>query len=88
MIGVFVTNFRYKGEPFTLFNAYRDRVEADGGIVEAFSCAIAALRLPGVNVGQYIFDNYEARVLADGGVIEGEDCAVIAINNINKWELY
>lgn len=46
MIGVFVTNFRYKGEPFSLFNAYRERVEADGGVVEAFSCTIAALRLP------------------------------------------
>ena len=46
MIGIRVWSTRYKGEPFTLFNAYRERVEADGGVVEAFSCTIAALRLP------------------------------------------
>ena len=46
MIGIFVTSFRYKGEPFTLFNAYRDRVESAGGVVEAFSCTSAGLRLP------------------------------------------
>ena len=46
MIGIGVWSTRYKGEPFTLFNAYRERGEADGGVVEAFSCTIAALRLP------------------------------------------
>mgnify|MGYP007059417676 FL=1 len=45
MIGIFVKSTRYKGEAFNLFNAYRDRVETDGGVVEAFSCTIAALRL-------------------------------------------
>lgn len=88
MIGIFVTNYRYKGIPFSLFTTYRNRVESDGGVVEAFSCAIAKLRLPGVNVGQYYFDRYEVRVLADGGTIEGEQCTVNAINKLNLWELY
>ena len=44
MIGISVWSTRYKGEAFSLFNAYRSRVEADGGVVEAFSCTIAGLR--------------------------------------------
>jgi len=44
MIGIRVWSARYKGESFSLFNSYRSRVEADGGVVEAFSCTIAALR--------------------------------------------
>ena len=35
-----------KGVQSSIFNQYRSRVIADGGIVEAFSCTIAALRLP------------------------------------------
>jgi len=45
MIGVRVWSTRYKGEPFSLFNSYRERVIADGGVVEAFSCTIAGLRI-------------------------------------------
>ena len=77
-----------KGVQSSIFNQYRSRVIADGGVVEAFSCTIARLRLPGVNVGQYLFDNYEARVIAAGGVVEGEQCTITNLNNLNKWVLY
>lgn len=90
MIGVGIATRlgRLKGKPFGLLNEYRERVLADGGIVEGFLCAIAALRLPGVNIGQFYFDQFEGRVIADGGVVEAEQCTVNAINNINIWELY
>lgn len=44
-LGVGVGRQRFGvGEAFSLFNAYRSRVESDGGVVEAFSCTIAGLR--------------------------------------------
>jgi len=46
------------------------------------------LRLPALNVGQFLFDNYEARVVADSGIVEAEQCTINAINNLNKWVLY
>ena len=88
MIGVRVWSNRYQGVQAAIFERYRDRVISDGGVVEAFTCTISKLRLPGLNVGQFLFDNYEARVVADSGVVEAEQCTVNELNNINKWVLY
>jgi len=43
MIGVRVYSFRSRGLAFKLFNDFKARVLADGGVVEANSCLIAAL---------------------------------------------
>jgi len=88
MIGIRVWSNRYQGVQAAIFERYRDRVIADGGVVEAFTCTISRLRLPGLNVGQLLFDNYEARVVADSGVVEAEQCTVNEINKLNKWVLY
>lgn len=88
MIGVGIATRLGRLKGSGLLNQYRERVLADGGIVEGFLCAIAALRLPGVTIGQIYFYNYEVRVIADGGVVEAEQCTVNAINNLNIWELY
>jgi len=45
MIGVRVYSTRHKGLAFSLFNSFKSRVLADGGVVEAFSCTIKGLRL-------------------------------------------
>jgi len=44
MIGVRIYSLRYRGLAFSLFNDFKARVLADGGVVEANSCTIAVLR--------------------------------------------
>ncbi len=63
---------------------FRDRVEADGGSVEALACLGAAInRLPQADSGRVIWDAYSVRVLADSGILEGRDCTINEINEIN-----
>lgn len=88
MIGVRVWSNRYQGVQTSIFDFYRQRVIADGGVVEAFTCTISKLRLPALNVGQFLFDNYDARVVADSGSVEAEQCTINNLNNLNKWVLY
>jgi len=70
MIGVFVKSTRYKGYPFKVLNDLIDRVETDGGTVEALSCTMSNVRMPYFDY----FQTFQTRVTDDSGVVEGADC--------------
>ena len=54
-----------------LTNRYEDRVEADGGVVEALNCVNNA-----DFIGAYNW-TYYFRVIDDGGVVESLDCVTL-----------
>jgi hypothetical protein len=67
-----------------LAGAYRDRVEADGGIIESIKCVANALKaFPQADTGRLLFEPYSTRVLTDGGSIEARNCAIDSINTLN-----
>ena len=70
MISVSVISTRYKGYPFKVLNDLIERVEADGGTVEALSCTMSNFRMPYFDYWQ----TFKARVEGDSGVVEGADC--------------
>ena len=54
-----------------LTNRYEDRVEADGGVVEALNCVNNA-----DFIGAYNW-TYYFRVIDDGGVVESLECVTL-----------
>ena len=61
----------------------RNRVEADGGIVEAFECVSKALRrFPQADLGRQLFDLYDTRVEAASGDTEARTCTINELNEI------
>lgn len=64
--------------------AFRDRVEADSGIVESINCVSKAINLlPQPDFGRLIFDAFNVRVTTDGGATEARNCTIDSINNLN-----
>ena len=57
-------------------NAFVERVEADGGVVEGYNCLVAALQDLGVQTYYDVFDTYIQRMTDDGATLEGEQCLI------------
>jgi len=73
-----------RGAAQIIYNAYYNRVTADGGTVEGESCFERAVFLLGVrNTVNYI-DLIFQRWTADGGTIEAEDCFTNSFFALNQ----
>ena len=73
-----VSGFIFDGRELQLLTELRNRVEADGGTIEAQACYLNDLRLPAFSIE----DDYIDRVEADGGIIEAEHCFRYEFNQI------
>jgi hypothetical protein len=61
----------------------RGRVEADGGVVEAFECVSKSLRrFPQADRGRQLMDAYDVRVVAAGGDTEARTCTINELNEL------
>ena len=61
----------------------RNRVELDGGVVEAFECVSKSLRrFPQANRGRQLMDAYETRVETAGGDTEARTCTINELNEL------
>ena len=78
MIGIKIRSFRSRSLVSKLFNDFKARVLADGGVVEAQACYLNNLRLPAFSIE----DEYIDRVEGDGGIIEAENCFRFEFNQI------
>ncbi len=65
---------------------YKERVEADGGVVEALSCLSDALEALGYNDANYnsekLANAYDVRIVADSGTLEAKTCVEQNLKNI------
>jgi hypothetical protein len=70
-----------------IFNAFDERVIADGGIFEAKACLIAQLaslnNIPSQLIPQLI-NNFNTRIIADGGIFEAQNCLLIKLTFLNN----
>ncbi len=61
----------------------RNRVESDGGEVEAFECVSKVLRrFPQADRGRQLMDAYETRVETAGGDTEARTCTINELNEL------
>ena len=61
----------------------RQRVEADGGIIESIQCLINAIYdLPQADKGRQLFDAYDARCEAASGDTEARVCTINELNDL------
>jgi hypothetical protein len=63
--------------------AFRERVEADGGVLEGYNCLVAALQDLGEDNYYELFDTYIQRMTDDGATLEGRDCLIEQLFNLN-----
>lgn len=69
------------GSGNALVQAFKERVLADSGTFEAYSCVSRAITgMPQADAGRLLFDPYASRVTTDGGLTEARTCTINAIN--------
>ena len=67
------------------YQGFGDRIEADNGIIESYTCASAAiLATPIANIGRQLFDAYDARVQAASGDTEARDCTITELYELKQ----
>ena len=64
---------------------FRDRVVADGGIIESLSCLATKINyMPSADEGRLVFDAYSLRVVTDSGLVEARTCTITDINELKS----
>lgn len=62
---------------------FKNRVDLDDGIMEAFECVSKSLRrFPQADRGRQLMDAYDTRVVAAGGDTEARTCTINELNEI------
>ena len=62
---------------------FKNRVDLDDGIMEAFECVSKSLRrFPQADLGRQLMDAYDTRVVAAGGDTEARTCTINELNEI------
>ena len=62
---------------------FKNRVDLDDGIMEAFECVSKSLRrYPQADRGRQLMDAYDTRVVAAGGDTEARTCTINELNEI------
>jgi hypothetical protein len=66
----------------TIVKDFRDRVEADGGTFEAYSCMVAQINE--LLAQPQIVTTFNLRVVADGGTFEAVNCMQTQITHLQN----
>jgi hypothetical protein len=62
---------------------FKNRVDLDDGIMEAFECVSKSLRrFPQADRGRQLMDAYDTRVVAASGSTEARTCTINELNEI------
>ena len=70
---------------FTVVDAFKSRVLADGGTFEAEGCLKKTLiELGGFSNEGLIVFNFQQRVFIEGGVCEAQTCLIDTLTNLNN----
>jgi hypothetical protein len=73
---------RRGGEAITIVKDFRDRVEADGGTFEAYSCMVAQVNE--LLAQPQIVTTFNLRVVADNGTFEAVNCMQTTITDLQN----
>ena len=69
--------------PFGPFYPFEQRVSADGGIMEGFTCLVDEIvSMPQADAGRRLFDAYDARCEAASGDTEARVCTINELNDL------